>query len=210
MRREERLAARRQELLGREQELWNSGVRFVAGLDEAGRGPLAGPVVAACVIMTPENLPLGVDDSKRLSEKRREETAARIREAALDISVGIVDVETIEKINILESARQAFQICLDKLTLRPQYVFTDAMNIECDCPHEAIVRADTLVYSVAAASIIAKTTRDSIMRELDAAYPQYGFARHKGYGTEAHRQAIQRLGPCPAHRKSFLRKILAE
>lgn len=209
MSRAEKLALRQQELLVRERALWASGIERVAGLDEAGRGPLAGPVVAACVMMRPEDLVIGVDDSKKLSENRREELSQRIRESALCWTVGVVDVDAIERINILESTRLAFQKCLEDMPLEPQYVFTDAMNITCSCPHEALVRADAKIYSVAAASIIAKTARDAIMRDLDRQFPQYGFARHKGYGTAAHREAILRYGPCPAHRMSFLKKLLA-
>lgn len=210
MTRREKMLARQAELTAYERPLWEQGFRWIAGLDEAGRGPLAGPVVAACVVPDPGKLILGVDDSKKLSEKRREELAAEIREAAAAVSVAVVAVETIEEINILASARLAFQMCLEKLDIAPQYVFTDAMDVVCRCPHEALTRADAKVYSVAAASIIAKTARDAIMRELDEIYPQYGFARHKGYGTKAHREAILRFGPCPVHRRSFLRKLLSQ
>lgn len=210
MSRLEKLRERQQELTARERALWAQGIVRIAGLDEAGRGPLAGPVVAACVIMPADHLVLGVDDSKKLSERRREQLALEIRAAALAVSVGVVDVGTIEEINILESTRLAFQLCLRNLPVEPQYVFTDAMPVVCGCPHESLVRADAQVYAVAAASIVAKTTRDAIMRELDEVYPQYGFARHKGYGTAAHRDAIRRYGPCPEHRRSFLRKLLSE
>lgn len=210
MTRSEKLHRRLQELAAPETELRSEGFMRIAGLDEAGRGPLAGPVVAAGVIMPADPLIAGVDDSKRIPEGRREELARHIRETALAFSISVVDVETIEQINILESARLAFQNCLDSLTPAPDLVITDAMEIRSPVPLRALTRADAAFYSVAAASILAKTARDAIMRDLDARYPGYGFARHKGYGTAAHREAIRCLGPCPAHRRSFLRKLLAD
>ena len=190
--------------------LWEKGIMRIAGIDEAGRGPLAGPVVAACVIMPKEPLILGIDESKKLSETRRRELCAEILASALDFGIGIVDVETIEKINILESARLAFQRSLEALREVPQCVFTDAMKIYAKCPVISSVKADSRIYTVAAASIVAKETRDGIMREYDRIYPAYGFRKHKGYGTKAHREAIIREGPCPIHRRSFLKKLLSE
>ena len=204
----EKRAARLTELTAIERPLREDGFKRIAGLDEAGRGPLAGPVVAACVIMPPDPLIVGVDDSKKLSERRREELAQRIRSAALAYCIAVVDVATIEEINILESARRAFQQSLEGMPVVPDYIFTDAMDIATSVPHCALTGADARVYTVAAASILAKTARDAIMRDLDRQFPGYGFAQHKGYGTAAHREAILRLGPCPAHRRSFLKKLL--
>lgn len=208
MKREERLARRLTEITALEVPLWDQGLRLVAGADEAGRGPLAGPVVAACVIMPHDNLLLGVDDSKKLTEKRREELYEQIRAVAMHVGVGIVDSRTIDAINILEAARLAFSQSVADLGVTPELLFTDSMHIDVDCPLRSMVKADQNVYNVAAASIVAKVTRDRIMRKYDEEYPQYGFAAHKGYGTKAHREAILAHGPTPIHRRTFLKKLL--
>ena len=189
---------------------WTQGQYLIAGIDEAGRGPLAGPVVAACVIMPKDDLIWGIDDSKKISEKRREALYEVIIEKAVDYSVSVIDNKTIDEINILKAARLAFEDALASLHVRPEHVYTDVMTIKTDIPYTPLVKGDAKVYTIAAASILAKVTRDRIMREYDAQYPQYLFARHKGYGTQAHYEAIREYGILDIHRKTFLKKILGE
>ncbi|MEA4853576.1 MAG: ribonuclease HII [Christensenella sp.] len=193
-----------------EKQHWQRKEYLIAGLDEAGRGPLAGPVVAACVIMPHDDLILGIDDSKKLSEKRREFLYDLILEKAVDYSIGVVDNKTIDEINILNAARKAFQMALDGLVVRPDFVYTDAMRIQTDLPYLSLVKGDAKVYTIAAASIVAKVTRDRMMLEYDKKYPEYYFAKHKGYGTKLHYEAIQKYGILEIHRRSFLKKILGE
>lgn len=185
--------------------------KLMAGADEAGRGPLAGPVVAAAVIMPYEHVIEGINDSKKLSEKKREALYEQITEKATAWAVGIVEQDVIDEINILNAARLAFLKAVKGLERKPDFVFCDYITgLELDIPHMPIVKGDAKVYSIAAASIVAKVTRDRIMREMAEKYPEYGFEKHKGYGTRAHTEAIRTYGPCPIHRRSFLRKILAE
>jgi ribonuclease HII len=202
--RSERAAKRLATLLTRERELWASGLVRIAGVDEAGVGPLAGPVVAAAVIFPPGiGLP-GVDDSKKLTPERRATLADSIRESALTFSVALVTPEEIDRINVYQATLLAMGRAVDGLSLRPQHVLVDARRIPgCDLPQEAIIRGDAHCHAIAAASILAKTTRDALMRRYDDEFPGYGFADHKGYPTEAHRDAIRRLGPCAIHRLSF-------
>jgi ribonuclease HII len=177
--------------------------RIVCGVDEAGRGPLAGPVTAAAVILDPENIPGGLDDSKKLSRTAREELFATIM-ATSHVGVSSVSVQTIDRINILQAALQAMKQAVKKLARNPDVALVDGNRtprLLCSC--ELIVDGDALSLSIAAASIIAKVTRDRLMISLDRAYPAYGFANHKGYGTKQHLEALQIHGPCPAHRKSF-------
>lgn len=203
-------AARLKELTQRERALAAGGIRVIAGIDEAGRGPLAGPVVAACVAFRPGTWVEGVDDSKKLSARKRARLYGRIMESALAVGLGAADVQTIERINILEATRLASVRALADLSSKtqPEFVFTDSLYIPTDIPHESMVRADSNIYCVAAASIIAKVTRDRIMTALDAHFPQYGFAANKGYGTREHRQAVLAFGPSPVHRMKFLRRLL--
>lgn len=204
MTRVERAARRLDTLLTRERELWASGVVRIAGVDEAGVGPLAGPVVAAAVIFPPGfGLP-GVDDSKKLTPERRAILAVSIRESASAFAVALVDPEEIDRINVYQATLAAMGRAVDGLSLRPHHVLVDARRIPgCDLPQEAIIRGDAHCHAIAAASILAKTTRDALMRRYDDEFPGYGFADHKGYPTEAHRDAIRRLGPCAIHRLSF-------
>jgi len=199
-----RASRRLETLLTRERELWASGLVRVAGVDEAGVGPLAGPVVAAAVIFPPGcGLP-GVDDSKKLTPERRTTLAVSIRESALAFSVALVEPEEIDRINVYQATLAAMGRAVDGLSLRPQHVLVDARRIPgCDLPQEAIIKGDAHCHAIAAASILAKTTRDALMRRYDDEFPGYGFADHKGYPTEAHRDAIRRLGPCAIHRLSF-------
>ena len=196
-----------------ERDLWQSGLRLVAGVDEVGMGPLAGPVVAAAVIFPPHqeydiaipsSLPQGVRDSKMLTLKVRERLDQEIRHVALGIGVGMVEVEEIDRINIYQAGRKAMRLALENLLVFPEHVLVDGRSLNnLSCPCSAFIKGDRDVYSIAAASIIAKVHRDRLMIDLDQQYPGYGFARHMGYGTVAHRDALRRFGATPVHRRSF-------
>jgi ribonuclease HII len=187
-----------------EAQAWKTGLTRVAGLDEAGRGPLAGPVVAAAVIMDPARRVRGVRDSKVLSPERRLELFEEIRARALGVGIGIVDHETIDRVNILEATRLAMRRALDALVPAPDLVITDFVALrDLPCPQRNLVDGDARCATVAAASIVAKVTRDRLMHEADRQFPQYGFARHKGYATPDHLAALDRHGPCPLHRRTF-------
>ncbi len=176
----------------------------VAGLDEAGRGPLAGPVVAAAVVLGPGTRIAGVDDSKRLTPEERESLYVVIRARAVAIGVGMVDAETIDRVNILQATRRAMGLALGGLGLEPELVLTDFVALDgLRCPQRNLVNGDQRSATVAAASIIAKVTRDRMMAEADREYPQYGFGRHKGYATLEHLAALIMHGPCPLHRRTF-------
>jgi len=176
----------------------------VAGLDEAGRGPLAGPVVAAAVVISPEHRIKPLADSKLLTPERREELFALIQARAVGVGVGIVDHLTIDRINILEATRLAMRLALANLAIIPELVITDFVALrDLPCPQRNLVDGDARCASVAAASIVAKVTRDRIMLEADTQFPEYGFARHKGYGTPDHLAALDRYGPCALHRRTF-------
>jgi len=192
-----------------ETRAWARGARAVAGVDEAGRGPLAGPVVAAAVILDPDRPVPGVADSKVLSPARRETLFDEIHAHARAVGVAAVDHTEIDRINILQATLRAMARAVANLSeapdfLQPDYLLIDALTLpDAPFPQEGIVKGDALSVSIAAASIIAKVTRDRMMAELDGRYPGYGFALHKGYPTDAHRRAIRRLGPCPVHRMTF-------
>ena len=184
---------------------WRTGLSLIAGLDEAGRGPLAGPVVAAAVVIAPERRIKGLCDSKVIPPERREALFAVIRERAVAVGVGVVDHLTIDRINILEATRLAMAQALAALSVAPELVITDHVKLrECPCPQQNLVDGDARCATVAAASIVAKVTRDRLMCALDAEFPAYGFARHKGYATAEHIAAIDRHGLCPLHRRSFV------
>lgn len=187
-----------------EQNLWHNGHRFVAGIDEAGRGPLAGPVVAAAVVFPQDVFFLEVDDSKRLKPEKRERLAEEIKKNAVAIGIGIVGPEDIDRINILQATYMAMRQAVYKLNLSPLYLLVDGRKIpDAEWPQTPIVKGDSLSFSIAAASIIAKVTRDAIMYDLHRKYPEYGFEKHKGYGTKSHIEAILKFGPSPVHRKTF-------
>ena len=199
-----RAATRLDTLLVRERELWAAGIERVAGVDEAGVGPLAGPVVAAAVIFPIGFGIPGVDDSKKLTPERRATLALAIREGALAVAVAIVESEEIDRINVYQATLAAMGRAIDGLAMKPHHVLVDARRIPgCDLPQEAIIKGDARCHAIAAASILAKTTRDALMHRYDEEFPGYGFAGHKGYCTDAHREAIRRLGPCAIHRRSF-------
>ena len=188
-----------------ERLLWSAGLVRVAGVDEVGMGPLAGPVVAAAVVFACDARPLrGIADSKVLPGPAREAAAAAIRATALGVGLGVVEPEEIDRLNIYQAGLQAMRRAVLALPFLPDHVVVDARHIpELEMPQTRYVRADAIVYSVAAASIIAKVHRDGLMRASDATYPAYGFARHVGYGTREHLQALVEYGPTPLHRRSF-------
>ena len=176
----------------------------VAGVDEVGRGPLAGPVYACAVILDPARLPTGIDDSKSLSEAKRESAFAQVMESALSVGIGVADVAEIDALNILQATMLAMRRAVDELAIAPAHVLVDGNRLPAlPCPGDAIIGGDATVLSIAAASIIAKVTRDRVMCELDALHPGYHWSRNKGYGTADHVSALQRLGACVHHRKTF-------
>ncbi len=205
----EKEVARLTELKAYETGLYKSGLKYIAGIDEAGRGPLAGPVVVGVAIMKPESFIEGVNDSKKISEKKRELLYEQITNEAVDWAVGIIDQKEIDEINILNATKKALTMAISNLKVKPERILVDALeHIDtCKIPYTSIIKGDAKIYSISAASIIAKVTRDRIMREYDEIYPQYGFNAHKGYGTAKHMQAIREYGPCPLHRKSFIKNI---
>lgn len=186
-----------------EQVLWKSGVVHIAGVDEVGIGPLAGPVVAAAVVFEPGTEIEGVDDSKRLDPARRHELAEIIHARARGVGIGLADVEEIDRLNIYHAGLLAMKRAIEALPMRPQHVLVDARTIAVDIPQNPFNKGDGINFTIAAASIVAKTHRDRLMENLDRNYPGYGFAAHKGYSTLEHREAITRLGPCSQHRTSF-------
>jgi ribonuclease HII len=188
-----------------EAQAWRTGLSRIAGVDEAGRGPLAGPVVAAAVVIAPDRRIKGLCDSKVLPAEKREALFAVIHERAVAIGVGVVDHLTIDRINILEATRVAMMQALGGLVVAPELVITDFVKLrECPCPQRNLVDGDARCATVAAASIVAKVTRDRLMCALDVEFPAYGFAKHKGYATADHIAAIDRHGLCPLHRRSFV------
>lgn len=201
----EELIRRYKDMSEYENEARKNGFMVIAGLDEAGRGPLAGPVVAGCCVLDPEVMVLGVNDSKKLSEKKRAELFPLIQEKALSYGVGIVDEKVIDQINILEATKLAMKKAIEALSVQPDLLLIDALRLpDLAIRQEDIIKGDAKSVSIAAASILAKETRDRIMREYDSVYPEYGFAKHKGYGTKEHIEAIRKYGPCPIHRRSFI------
>lgn len=192
-------------LLEYENQLLEAGNKLIGGIDEAGRGPLAGPVVVAGVIMPlgESDLIDGVNDSKKLSVKKRDKLYDEILAKAIDVQVAVVDNKTIDEINILNATKQGMLQCIEGFS-EVDCVLIDAVKLDTSVRTLSIVHGDALSYSIAAASIVAKVTRDRMMEEFDKSYPQYGFAKHKGYGTAAHIAALKQYGPCPIHRRSFI------
>lgn len=193
-----------------ENELRKSGFKTICGIDEAGRGPLAGPVVVASVIMPDNSMIEGINDSKKISEKKREKLYDQILEEAISYGVGIIGHDEIDEINILNATKKALTLSLKELTVKPDLIIVDALtHIDTmGIPYESIIKGDAKCYSISVASIIAKVTRDRIMREWDNVYPEYGFQQHKGYGTAKHISAIKEYGLCPIHRKSFTKNFI--
>ena len=193
-----------------EKNIHDSGVGLICGIDEADRGPLAGPVVVASVIMPKDSMIEGVNDSKKVSEKKREKVYEEIIKEAIDWGVGICDQNEIDDINILQATKLALTRAIESLKTKPDLILVDALtNIDTKgIPYRSIIKGDAKEYSIAAASIIAKVTRDRMMYEYDKIYPQYGFAGHKGYGTAKHIAAIKENGPCIIHRKTFIKNFM--
>ena len=193
-----------------ENDLHKKGFKNICGIDEAGRGPLAGPVVVAGVIMPQDSMIEGVNDSKKVSEKKREVLYDLIIKEAISYSVQIIGQDVIDDINILNATKQGVTKIAEELEARPDLIIVDALeHINTKrIPYESIIKGDAKCYSISCASILAKVTRDRIMREWDLVYPQYGFAQHKGYGTKKHMEAIREYGLCPIHRISFTKNII--
>lgn len=199
-----------EEKLQFERALQAKGVKYIAGVDEVGRGPLAGPVVCAAVIMPLEEaaLVIGVDDSKKLSEKKREQLAEEIKSRALCYTIIEIDEKTIDEINILEATKLGMKKAIETLAIPPEIVLTDGnMTIDTHFPQHSVIHGDALSYSIGAASIIAKVYRDNLMDEFAKTYPQYAFDKNKGYGTAAHIQGIKEYGLCPIHRRTFTKNF---
>ena len=194
-----------------EKKLYSTGLNHIAGIDEAGRGPLAGPVVVGIAIMKPDSFIEGVNDSKKISERKREQLYEQITSEAIDWAVGIVDQKEIDEINILNATKKALHMAISNLKVKPDRILVDALeHIDTyGIPYTSIIKGDAKIYSISVASIIAKVTRDRIMRQWDEIYPGYGFEKHKGYGTAAHIAAIKEYGLCPLHRLSFVKNIIS-
>lgn len=193
-----------------ENKLYEKNIKLICGIDEAGRGPLAGPVVVGAVILPENSFIEGVNDSKKVSEKKREKLYEEIVKEAIDYSVGIVDQKTIDEINILNATKLGVKLALEGLKQKPEIIMVDALNNidTLGIPYISVIKGDAKNYCIAAASIIAKVTRDRIMSEWDEVYPAYGFAKHKGYGTAEHIRIIKEIGPCILHRKSFIKNFV--
>lgn len=206
----------REEELARQRLMWeyenearSAGYKMIAGVDEAGRGPLAGSVCAAAVILPPDAVIDGINDSKKLSEKKREELFEKIKAAAVAYSVCMIDEETIDRVNILNATYMAMNGAVSRLSPGADFVLIDGNGIKgMSTPNKTIIKGDAKSISIAAASILAKVSRDRYICSLAKEYPEYGFEKHKGYGTKAHIEAILKYGPSPIHRKSFLKKII--
>lgn len=197
-------------------DFWKRGVRYLAGIDEVGRGPLAGPVVAAAVILDPDKKIYKINDSKKLSEKERLALAPRIKEKALTWAVGEASVEEIDSLNILNATFLAMKRALDQLTIQPEYLLVDGRDFPTflyrqqgiKLPGQPVIKGDSISVSIASASILAKVYRDKLMTEMAEKYPDYGFEKHKGYASKVHMDIILELGPCVLHRKKFIRNIM--
>lgn len=195
-------------MLDYEQKYYKQGVKYIAGMDEAGRGPLAGPVAVAVVVMPKSPVLEEVNDSKKLSEKKREKLYDQILELALDYHIELIDNKTIDKINILKATILGMEKCIQSLKVKPDIVLIDAVKINADVYTESIIKGDALSYNIACASILAKVTRDRLMCQLDEKYPEYNFKKHKGYGTKEHIEALKKYGKCEIHRDTFIKNFI--
>ena len=189
---------------------YQKGFKYICGIDEAGRGPLAGPVVVTSVIMPQDSMIEGINDSKKISEKKREMLYDLILEEAISYGIGIIDQNRIDEINILNATKEGLTNSLKELKIKPDIILVDALERidTLGIPYDSIIKGDAKSYSIAAASIIAKVTRDRIMKQWDEIYPEYGFEKHKGYGTAAHISVIKEKGLCPIHRKTFTKNFV--
>lgn len=195
-----------------ERQLIQKGYKYICGVDEVGRGPLAGPVVCAAVIMPlgENDIIEGVTDSKKISEKKRKVLSAQIMERALSYSICEISPEEIDEINILEATKKCMKNAVESLKISPEMVFVDALTLDVSFPQQSIIKGDAKSYSIGSASIIAKVYRDNLMEEYAKIYPEYGFEKHKGYGTKAHIDAIKENGPCLIHRRTFIKNFWVE
>ena len=200
------------DLLQYEKELYDAGIDLIAGVDEVGRGPLVGPVVA-CACILPKNYELkGLNDSKKLSEKKREDLYPILIKDAISYGIGIIDAKKIDEVNIYQASKLAMYEAINNLKIKPKHVLIDAMKLDLEIPSTSIIKGDAKSLSIAAASVIAKVTRDHMMMDLDKKYPEYGFAKHKGYPTKAHLEALVKYGPLDCYRKTYgpVKEILLE
>ena len=197
-------------MLDYENKYLEQGMKLIAGIDEAGRGPLAGPVCVAIVIMPmdKESIIDKINDSKKLTEKMREKLYDEIIAKAIDYHIELVDEVTIDTINILNATKLGMLTCVNEIKVKPEIVLIDAVKIDSDIPTDSIIKGDALSYNIACASILAKVTRDRLMVELDAKYPEYNFKKHKGYGTKEHIENLKKYGKCPIHRDSFIKNFV--
>lgn len=184
------------------------GENLLGGIDEAGRGPLCGPVVCACCVMSYDEMIDGINDSKKVSEKKREELFEAIKNKAIAYSVSIVSPEEIDRINILNATKKGMAECVENIAVKPELVLIDAVKLDIPILTKSIIKGDATSYCIAAASILAKVTRDRIMRKYDKMYPEYGFAKNKGYGTKQHIEAIKKYGLCEIHRRTFVKNFI--
>ena len=191
-------------MLDYENKYYDNGMVLVAGVDEAGRGPLAGPVCVASVIMPQNPIIEEINDSKKLSEKKREKLYEEIINTAISYKIELIDNKTIDEINILNATKLGMKRCLENMEIVPEIAIIDAVKVDTTIPTDSVVKGDALSYNVAAASILAKVTRDRLMIELDSKYPEYNFKKHKGYGTKEHIEALKKYGKCEIHRDSFI------
>ena len=194
---------RLEQMLRYEKKIYQAGYQAIAGIDEVGRGPLAGPVVAAAVILPPGCKIKGLNDSKKIPKKKHQEIYQAVLDKALAVGIGLIDNEVIDQVNIYEATKLAMKEALSKLSLKPDYLLIDAMKLDIDIPQESIIKGDANSLSIAAASIVAKVTRDKLMADYDKEYPGYDFAQNAGYGTKSHLQGLERKGVTPIHRKTF-------
>jgi ribonuclease HII len=190
-----------------EKKYLDLGYKYIAGIDEVGRGPLAGPVVCAAVIMPFDDIIEGVDDSKKLSAKKRDELCKKILDKAISVKICEIENEEIDEINILNAVKKCMKMCIEGLNVKPDIILTDAIKIDTDILQENIIKGDYLSYTIGASSIVAKVYRDKLMEDYDELYPEYNFKSHKGYGTKLHIQKIMEEGPCKIHRKTFIKNF---
>lgn len=195
------------DLLFYEKQYLEKGYKFIAGMDEAGRGPLAGPVTAACCIMDLSHIILGINDSKKIPGKKREVLFNSITDNAFSYRIVDIDNNIIDEINILEATKKAMKIASGNLAIEPEIILIDAVKDNFGVPSLSLIHGDALSYSIAAASILAKVHRDDLMKKYAELYPEYGFEKHKGYGTKLHIEMLKKYGPCPIHRKTFIKNF---